>query len=296
MYTLESCIKELDNLKIFDTTKKHNLFSIFKAIKDYENIFYQTNACFIKNNSATVIPALEGRIEHIRFQCADRAEIDIWDINPYRCQKYIIFCEGISSEKSSLLQQHAYKKFIESGWAVIAFDYRGRGQSSGSFSQKNALYDMQTIYKYLRSKRISPTDIGIIGHSMGCGVAADFCSRKKTAFTILINPFSKASDMAKMIVQKANLPELIKSCVQKLPSRLIPLQNRFDNEKALKNIKSPVLIIHTTGDNVIPIEFARILHKKNQRNNVKYIELEDCDHEINEEKIVCCLKFLEKFI
>lgn len=296
MYTIDSCIRDLDSLKIFDTNKKLNLFSFFNAIKDYENIFYKTNACNIKHNSSQILPELKNKISHIRLQSTNRAEIDMWEINPYRCKKYIIFCEGISSEKSSILQQHAYKKFIEAGWGVIAFDYRGRGTSSGIFSQSGALSDIKTIYKYLRSKNICPSDIGIIGHSMGCGVAADFCSREKTAFTVLINPFSKASDMAKRIAIKANLPEFTRNCIQKLPSMLIPLQNRFDNEKALNKIKSPVLILHTTKDPVIPVEFARRLYLKNQRKNVRFVELNDCDHEINEEKIECCLKFLEQFI
>lgn len=291
MHTIDSCIKDLDNLNIFDKDKKLNILSFFSAIKDYENIFYKTNACYI-NNENIIIRQLKNKIAHKKLITRDKTEIDLWDINPYRCKKYIIFCEGISSEKSSVLQQYAYLKLAESGWGVAAFDYRGRGKSSGIFSQKGAVADVKTIYEYLIVCGITASDIGVIGHSMGSGVAADFCSQYQTAFTVLINPFSKASDMAKRIAQKAKLPLFANSFIQKLPSFLIPLQNRFDNERALKKIKSPVLIIHTKDDSVIPVEFARRLYKENLRKNVNYLELNNNDHEINEEKIDACIKFI----
>lgn len=293
MHAVECSIKEVDNLKIFSPEKKLNMFSFFNAIKNYEQKFYQKNADYTKQSYCEVIDELKGKIDAKKLLTPDKAQIDIWDINPYNCKKYIIFCEGISSEKSNLLQQLAYLKFIRAGWGVVAFDYRGRGKSKGIFSQKAACIDTKTVYEYLKSSGIKESDIGVIGHSMGSAIAADFCSKYKTAFTVLINPFSKAADMAKNIAQKAKLPKIINKIIQKLPSFLIPLQNRFDNESAIKKIKTPVLILHTKKDCIIPVEFARKLYSKTfLKKDVSYKELEGNDHEINEEKIDCCIKYM----
>lgn len=127
---------------------------------------------------------------------------------------------------------------------------------------------------------------------MGSGVALDFASKAATAFTILINPFSKASDMAKNIAKKVKMPAIIKRILLAMPSCLFPLKNKFDNVNALSKIESPVLIIHTKKDRTIPVRLARKLYEKNRKSNITYLEIDGYDHEINAEKIDICLDFL----
>ena len=292
MYTVESSIKDTDKLKIFKDKNTRNVFSILHSIKNYETSFYNTNASYTKQNETPLDLKLKNTLKNIRLKTKDNETIDIWDINPFSSEKYIIFCHGISSEKSNLRQQKAYIQLVNAGYGVIAFDYRGRGKSSGIFSQKGAKIDVQTIYEYLLNKNIKPENIGIIGHSLGSAVAADFSADSSIAFTILINPFSKAADMVKEIAQKACMPESIRKIIQKLPSFIFPLQNKFDNIKAVKRTKTPVFLIHTKDDDSVPSKHAQKIYKKVNKKKVKYIELEGNDHEITVEKIECCINLL----
>ena len=139
---------------------------------------------------------------------------------------------------------------------------------------------------------IKSANIGIIGHSMGTGVAVDFSCRISTAFTILINPFSKASDMAKNIARKVKMPALIKKVLMLMPSFLFPLKNKFDNVSSLAKIKTPVLILHTKRDRTIPVQFARKLYNSNKNFSITYLEIDGDDHEMNREKTDICLDFL----
>ena len=296
MYTVDCSIKEVDKLNIFNINKRFNLPAILHSIKSYEQNFYAENEKYTKRAEFPLIEGLKGKIESKTITTRDKIRIDILDINPFHCKKYIIFCEGISSEKTNPLQQKAYLKLIYAGWGVIAFDYRGRGKSSGQFSQDGARTDIAAIYKYLLNKGIMPKDIGIIGHSMGSAIAADFSSKHTIAFTILINPFSKATDMVKKIAQKASMPDFIRRIIQQLPAFLIPLQNKFDNERAIKKIHAPVYIIHTKDDGIIPVELARKLSNIKAKNNILYTELNGSDHDLNDEKIEYCLKFMEKHL
>ncbi len=315
--SVNDCINELNNKNCYNSQIKDSPFisllektrrirrknpfqKIFNflvgivTVIQYEKLFYETQSENAQKTSCEIIPELKGKFSPKRLITRDFVTIDMWDINPNNSKEYVIFCEGISSEKSCETLQKAYLKIIEKGYGVAAFDYRGRGASSGYFSQKGALNDIKSVYSYLINKGIKPQNIGIIAHSMGTGVACDFSEKTKTAFTVLINPFSKAADMAKNIANKIKMPEIIKKTIKKFPSKLIPLKNRFDNEKALENIMSPVLLLHNTGDETIPVEYARKLYKKNnKKNNLYYMELDDCDHEINKEKIDICLNFIE---
>lgn len=317
MYTVSDCIKELNKTDIYKTkikntnffellnkTKKQitNTQSVLKKTIDfimgiytiiqYEKIFYEKQSSYASKANNEIIKELKSKISPHKLTTKDSISIDIWDINPQNSNKYIIFCEGISSEKSLIDLQKAYAASIKKGFGVIAFNYRGRGESSGYFTQKGALKDIETIYKYLLEKGINNEKIGVIGHSMGTGIACDFCSRHKTAFIVLINPFSKAADMAKNIAQKLDMPEFVKTMIEKIPSFLIPLKNVFNNEKAIKKIKSPILILHNTDDETIPVKHGQKLYKQNQ-NKIYYKEFKNNDHEINKEKIDFCLNFIE---
>lgn len=319
MQTVEKCINELNDNNYYEEGIKNSYFlnligqtrkAVFKkrhlweklldfilsavTVIGYEKIFYEKQSDYTKNTVCLIMPELKNAVAPKRLITNDFVSIDLWDINLTNSKKYIIFCEGVGSEKSTPNLQRAYLKFAKSGFGVVTFDYRGRGKSSGDFSQKGALQDVLTVYNYLKSKGIKENDIGIVGHSMGAGVAADFSSKIKLAFTILINPFSKAADMAKNIAGKIKMPPIIKQSLANFPSFLIPLKNKFDNEKALKNIETPIFLLHSTYDETIPVELARNLYKKHRsKSNIYYTELTDSDHEINEEKTELCINFIE---
>ena len=195
MHTVDCSIKEIDKLGLFNGNKAFNIPAILRSIKNYEQKFYTANENYTKQVQYPLIKGLQKAVEQKTVYTKDGIKIDIWDINPYKYKKYIIFCEGISSEKSHPLQQNTYLKLINAGWGVLAFDYRGRGQSSGQFSQAGARIDVETVYQYLLTGGIAPCNIGIIGHSMGSAIASDFSAKNNVAFTILINPFSKLTTL-----------------------------------------------------------------------------------------------------
>ena len=294
MYTIDCSIKEVDKLRLFNKKHIFNLPSIINSVKSYEQNFYNTNANYTKQSSYPPMKELKDYVVSLTLTTQDNIKIKIWDLNPFNSAKYVIFCAGIGHEKSNPLSQKAYLNLIHAGYGVITLDYRGRGKSSGQFSQSGARIDVETVYKYLLNKNIAPQNIGIIGHSLGSAVAADFSTKHTTGFTILINPFTKAADMVKNIAQKADMPEIVRKIIRNLPPFLIPLQNSFNNEKAIKQIKAPLCIIHTQNDTIIPVQQARKL--SGMRSGIYYTELYGCDHELNDEKLECCIKFIKNFI
>ena len=294
MLTVEDCINNLNKSDWYSKEiNKTGIMESFKTVKKFETLFYNAHSQYSKNSLTPLTEELYGKIEFLKLKTKDNIYLDAWDINPNCSNKYVIICQGISSEKSNILLQKAYLDFYNNGWGVLVFDYRGRGKSSGAFSRYGAQRDIESAYEYLKQKGIHTDHIGIIGHSMGTGVAADFAANNNIAFLILLNPFSLAADMAKNIAQKVKMPFVIKQVLTKLPCSMFPLKNKFDNIKALSNINKPVLILHNKKDGTIPVELARKLYKNTKNANITYLELDGEDHEINKEKIEECLCFLK---
>ena len=301
--TVRECINFLNNEDFYTKKIQSSLFKNFKiamcylSVVKYEQTFYKNQGEYTKNRKNSIIHELDGKIKNVLLQHKDGHYIDCWDINPYQSKKYIIVFCGIGSEKTNPALQKTYIRFIEQGCGVFAFDYSGRGKSEGVFCQKNALKDAFLVRSYLHKKGVSDENIGIVGHSMGAAVALDFASRINSDFVVLINPFNKAADMIRNISQQLNLPDFIKRLLQNLPDFLIPIKNRFNNERALKKIASPVLIIHTKNDRTIPAEFSRKLYLVNSsKPNISYIETDGSDHEINDEKLNIAVDFIRDSI
>ena len=126
-----------------------------------------------------------------------------------------------------------FQQMYKHGLSVFAYDYHGYGLSSGKPTEHNTYLDVDAAYDYLtKVLRIAPENIISYGHSVGAAVALDLAVRKPVAAVILQGAFVAAFRV-----------------ITRIP--LLPF-DKFDNLKKIGVLKSPLLMIHGTADNVIP--------------------------------------------
>ncbi|MFX1486816.1 MAG: alpha/beta hydrolase [Promethearchaeota archaeon] len=123
------------------------------------------------------------KIEEVSFQSHDARIAGLLYIPDSAPSAGLVFCHGMSKwgfRKSSL-----YRRFMEnacrSGYASLIFDFRGSGNSSGSFDYgfKERL-DVKAAIKYLSSREEVISDkIFVVGHSLG-GIMAAYAVRNET--------------------------------------------------------------------------------------------------------------------
>ncbi|HEV2521260.1 MAG TPA: alpha/beta hydrolase [Candidatus Acidoferrales bacterium] len=135
---------------------------------------------------------------------------------------------------------------------VLAMEYRGYGKSEGVPSESGIYLDAEATLDYLvTSKHISPGTIIAYGQSLGTAVAAHLAARQGVAGVVLEAPFPSAAAVAR----------------QKLwffPGLSLLFLKQFDTERALRNVRAPILIIHCTQDPVIPFQLGKIVFEKAQ--------------------------------
>lgn len=128
------------------------------------------------------------------------------------------------------------------GFSVVAYDYQGYGTSQGKPSEQNVYADIDAVYNYLtQSLKISPAQIIVYGRSVGSGPSVDLASRERVAGLILESPFVSAFRV-----------------VTKVP--IVPF-DKFANIDKIARVRCPVLVIHGTGDDVIPLWHGEALFK-----------------------------------
>src|SRR6476620_45037 len=119
------------------------------------------------------------------------------------------------------------------GFSVFAYDYEGYGTSEGKPGEKAAYEDATAAYEFLAVNLKTPPDrIIIFGRSVGTGPAAYVAAKRPSAGVILQSPFVSAFRV-----------------FTRIP--LLPF-DKFPNYKYVRHIHSPILIMHSRADSVIP--------------------------------------------
>ncbi|HXI84088.1 MAG TPA: alpha/beta hydrolase [Verrucomicrobiae bacterium] len=126
------------------------------------------------------------------------------------------------------------------GLDVFTVDYHGYGKSGGTPSESGLASDALAAYFYLRDNRhVNPERLYLYGEDLGAAVAIDLAAKKVPA--------------AGLITEGA-----IASVIEKIEEAwpLIPwqflLRNKFDSVTNIRDVHMPILIIHSTEDNVVP--------------------------------------------
>ena len=152
-------------------------------------------------------------------------------------------------------RQDQYQIFHQLGYQVLAFDYRGYGQSTGNPSEKHMYQDAETVWDYLIRSGYTPEKLIVYGESIGCAVASHLASQRPVKRLILQSGFNRLANVAHHLIGGP----------QRLWKLLCP---EFPTEcflrEAIQKHHPRILILHSLGDELIPHKLRpRIPHEKN---------------------------------
>lgn len=182
--------------------------------------------------------------EPVSFMTDDGVKLHGWYIPAQKAQGTLLFFHGNAGNISHRLDSLVI--FNRLGLDILIFDYRGYGRSEGTPSEGGLYKDAEAALRYLRGQRdLSMQAIIFFGRSLGGSVAAWLAARYPPAALIIESSFTSAQDMA------AELYPF-------LPTRLLT-RLRYDTLNNLQAVRSPVLIVHSRDDEIIPFQQGRKL-------------------------------------
>lgn len=133
----------------------------------------------------------------------------------------------------------------EMGHAVLAYDYRGYGRSEGAPSEEGTYRDAEAAFDWLVAAGHRADRIALYGESMGGAVALALATRRATGPVVLENTFS-------------SLPAVGQRAYPFLPVRWLA-RIRYDSLARAPEVAVPVMVIHSPGDEIVPIAQGRAL-------------------------------------
>jgi fermentation-respiration switch protein FrsA (DUF1100 family) len=193
-------------------------------------------------------PDLELGVGRVEFVTTDSVRLVGW-VMPAAATStayWLLICHGNAGNLSQFDRPVHYAGLRRLGLNLLAFDYRGYGESAGSASESGLYRDADAAYRYLREELEVPADrIVVFGHSLGSAVAIDLASRVPVAGLIVEGALSS-------VVQRGQ--ELYPF----VPVRWMA-RNRFSSIDKVAGISVPKLFLHARQDEVIPLAHGRKL-------------------------------------
>lgn len=138
--------------------------------------------------------------------------------------------------------------FVGLDLAVLLYDYRGYGDSTGTPSEAGTYADALAAWRELVERQgFAPARIVLYGESLGGGVATELATRVRPAGLLLHAAFS-------------SLPDAAAHHYPWLPVRLL-LRSRYDNAAKLATLDVPKLLVHSPEDGVVPFALGERLFR-----------------------------------
>ena len=152
---------------------------------------------------------------------------------------------------------------------ILLISWRGFSGNKGKPTEKNLYRDADESVKWLNNQGVISKNIILYGESLGTGVATELGTSNAFGGIILESPFTSIANAAKIYYPY-------------LPVSII-LKDRYDSIGKIKNINTPIFIMHGKMDNIVTQQMGLELFEK--ANNPKYSYFpEDDDHMMNYNK------------
>ena len=212
----------------------------------------------------------------------------------------VILCHGFNADKDYPLLKIFADELETRGIASIRFDFNGHGHSDGDFQDMtivNELVDAKKVFDYARTLP-NVTDIAIAGHSQG-GVVASMVAgdlgTQKIKAVVLMAPAAVLRDDAirgqlmSKTYDSLNPPEFVEVKTPhgsyKVGREYILTAQTLPIYETAEKFTGNALMIHGTGDIVVPYTYSLSYKKNYRRGEVELLDRVDHSFTGNESRV-----------
>ena len=217
-------------------------------------------------------------IQEVKIVTDDNIDLLAWyhnkDINKF---KTILFLHGNAGSLENRI--HKINHFEDMNINFLLLSWRGFSGNKGKPTEKGLYQDARSAVKWLVKQGVIEENIIIYGESLGTGITTEIAQNKNFAGIILETPFTSM-----VAAGKSKYPIF--------PIKLL-LKDKYESDKKIKNIKSPVLIMHGEEDQIVPFWMGEKMFQMANEPKYSYFTKFDDHMMVYDENLVLELK---KFI
>src|SRR5690242_637706 len=206
---------------------------------------------------ARIPPAAAGLVgvAEIELRAADGVTLIAWYAPAKEGAPTILYFHGNAANAANRADK--IERIRQSGFGVFYLNNRGYGGSGGRPTEAANVADARAAYDHLIARGVPAERIVAFGESLGSGQAVRLAAERRVAAIVLEAPLTSTVDVGRRVYFW-------------LPLRWL-VADRYDNERSIRAVRAPVLILHGERDQVIPVAMGRRIYQA--ANEPKRIEL-----------------------
>ena len=242
--------------------------------------FYQRNLLYHPSENNYLNDKITFNYEEIFIETKKKIKLKSWfikkDLNKFKT--ILIFHGNAGNLFNRVYKLNELNKLDVN---ILLISWRGFSGNKGKPTEKNLYYDAEEAVKWLNNRGAISKNIILYGESLGTGVATELGTSNAFGGIILESPFTSITNAAKIYYPY-------------LPVNII-LKDRYDSIGKIKNITTPILIMHGKKDNIVPQKMGLELYEKANQPKFSYFPEND-DHmmEYNDQLLNNIKLFIDK--
>jgi len=241
--------------------------------------FYQRNLLYLPNENNYSGDKISVDIQKVKIPTSDNIELLGWyHEKNLKDHKTLVYFHGNAGSLENRIHKLNHFKNMNINFLIIA--WRGFSGNNGKPTEEGLYIDGKSAIDWLIKKGVDEKNLILYGESLGTGVATHLAQNKNYAGVILETPFTSMIDTAKKFYPY-------------IPVSLL-LKDKFENYKKIKNINSPILVMHGEVDQIVPFFMGKKIYELANEPKYSYFTKYD-DHMMEyDENLVLALKSFVK--
>jgi fermentation-respiration switch protein FrsA (DUF1100 family) len=241
--------------------------------------FYQRNLLYHPNENNYSEDKILVDIKKVKILTSDNIELVGWyHEKNLKSYKTLIYFHGNAGSLENRIHKLNHFQDMNINFLIIA--WRGFSGNNGKPSEEGLYLDGNSAINWLIKKGVAEKNLILYGESLGTGVATHLAQNRNFGGVILETPFTSMVDAAKIFYPY-------------IPVNLL-LKDKFENYKKVKNINSPILVMHGEIDQIVPFSMGKKIYEI--ANEPKYSYFTKYDNhmmEYNESLVLALKSFLK---
>jgi len=189
----------------------------------------------------------------------------IYELSLRKGLPIILYLHGNAGNRASSHRVELYNILRNIDAHVIAFDYRGYGDSTSiSPTEEGVVRDTKAVFRWLK-QRMGSSPLFVWGHSLGTGIGtravSELCQEGNPPKGLVLEaPFSNMSDE---ILQHpfSKIFSFVPYMQYVLLDALKSINVLFESDKHIAGVTVPIVILHAKDDKVIPMTLGMKLYQ-----------------------------------
>jgi fermentation-respiration switch protein FrsA (DUF1100 family) len=227
---------------------------------------YETQVVYPFDSTYTAVAAIgEPRLTEFRYRTADGETLVVWAGAGEPGRPTVLYLLGNAGTLAGRAVR--YRTFLDQGYGVVAFAYRGSSGSTGMPAEGALTADARAIVAALpRFLGRDPGPLVFYGESLGAALAIKLASEGTGEGLILQSPFTSIRDIVRAQYPQEDVAHLFREV--------------WDSRARIGAVRQPLLVLHGTTDRLVPFAQGETIHAEAGSRRKQFVPLEGVGHSV----------------